>query len=232
MFNSATKVRASITETDPVFKGRYLGFTETFVASGTGCTIKHVQTMWDNAGSEKHMKKVVLVLNTSGILMKEEGKKKDRGQHFPIENISFCNADANIERVFSWICKEEDSPKLLCHAVLCSDSEGAKAMSLVMSRAFQIAYKEWKTHKSRELRESRKGKVPEQIIRKQSNNSVLTGDTVSASGSEHESESGFSGIGKTLSERRESENQTDIDNVSSILRSSLNMNGSLSENQS
>ena len=229
MFNNATKVRASITETDPVFKARYLGCVETFVASGPGCTIRHVQTLWDNAGAEKHMKKVTLVLNTDGILMKDDSKKKDKEIHFAIENVSFCNADSNIERVFCWVCKEEDSTKLLCHAVLCSSKDNAKTMAVVMSRAFQIAYKEWKTIKSREIRESRKGKLPDQILQKQKSKESRTDsasqDTDSLNGSEQGSESGSTENSKGISNSKDSQSQIDIDNVSSILQSSVALNG-------
>lgn len=156
---SSLKVRAKITEKDPVFKVRYIGCTETFVATGKGCTNVPVQKLWDNAGEEKSLKKTTVLINTSGILVGDvDGKvKAETDRLFNIENISFCNADCVVnERIFTWICKDESSPSLVCHAVLCSSKEKAKAMALVLSRAFQIAYKEWKMSKTKVTRETRK----------------------------------------------------------------------------
>lgn len=156
---SSLKVRAKITEKDPVFKVRYIGCTETFVATGKGCTNIPVQKLWDNAGEEKSLKRTTIQINTSGIVMADLDKK-GKGAHdrlFDIENISFCNADCVLnERIFTWICKDDSSPSLICHAVLCSSKEKAKAMALVLSRAFQIAYKEWQMSKTKVSRESRK----------------------------------------------------------------------------
>lgn len=151
-----SKVRAKITDADPVFKTRYLGSMEVFVPNGTGCTNAPVQKLWDNSGEEKGMRRVVTVINVHGIFMRDSDKKKDEGQLFPIENISFCNAESIANgKIFSWISKEENGPKLVCHAILCSTPEKAKSMALVMSRAFQIAYKEWKTEQSNVQRSER-----------------------------------------------------------------------------
>lgn len=156
----SSKVRAKITDSDPVFKTRYLGDVEVYVPNGTGCTNAPVQKLWDNSGEEKAMNKVTTVINIHGIFMKDSDKKKDEGKLFPIENISFCNAESIANgKIFSWISKEESSPRLLCHAVLCSTPEKAKSMALVMSRAFQIAYKEWKTEQNNIVRSHRKDSV-------------------------------------------------------------------------
>ncbi|XP_052057500.1 protein FAM43A-like [Mytilus californianus] len=156
----SSKVRAKITDSDPVFKTRYLGNVEVYVPNGTGCTNAPVQKLWDNSGEERAMNKVTTVINIHGIFMKDSDKKKDEGKLFPIENISFCNAESIANgKIFSWISKEENSPRLLCHAVLCSTPEKAKSMALVMSRAFQIAYKDWKTEQNNIARSHRKDSV-------------------------------------------------------------------------
>ncbi|XP_063429835.1 uncharacterized protein LOC134712324 [Mytilus trossulus] len=156
----SSKVRAKITDSDPVFKTRYLGDVEVYVPNGTGCTNAPVQKLWDNSGEERAMNKVTTVINIHGIFMKDSDKKRDEGKLFPIENISFCNAESIANgKIFSWISKEESSPRLLCHAVLCSTPEKAKSMALVMSRAFQIAYKEWKTEQNNIVRSHRKDSV-------------------------------------------------------------------------
>lgn len=222
---SATKVRARITETDPVFKARYIGCAETFVASGQGCTTGPVQKLWDNAGSERELKKVTITINTNGITMKESEKKKDQGKFYPIENISFCNADVAVnERIFCWICKAADSPSLQVYAVICSTKEEAKSMSLVMSRAFQIAYKEWKTMKNREERESKKVKTKNQT---QKGQPIFLKDSASQADSDsvHSSESGSAPDSHKLC-RRDSGCQTETDDLSNGLNSSLKIKDS------
>lgn len=224
---SATKVRARITETDPVFKARYIGCAETFTASGQGCTTGPVQKLWDNAGGEKELKKVTIVINTGGITIKGSDKKKEQGKFYPIETISFCNADLAInERIFCWICKDSESPSLQCHAVICGSKEEAKSMSLVMSRAFQIAYKEWKTSKVREERESKKIRTKDEIKSKQSS---FRKDTASQADSDsiHSSESGSDtqAVARKLS-RRDSGCQTEMNDLSNGLDSSLKIKDS------
>lgn len=200
---SAIKVRASITDRDPVFKAKYIGSVETFVASGTGCTNGPVQKLWDNAGSERDLKRVSILINTNGLLMRDLDKKKDEGKAFSIINISFCNAESSVnERIFSWICKDENSPTLTLYAVLCSSKEKAHAMSLVLSRAFQIAYKEWKSTQVKEEREQRKEKVKEKLSKKSDSVSERSYDG-SDNGSITESAT------KTAIVRMDSECQTD-----------------------
>ena len=156
----SSKVRAKITDDDPVFKTRYLGNTEVFVPNGTGCTNAPVQRLWDNSGEEKTLRKLTTVINIHGIFIKDTDKKNSDRIFYPIENISFCNAESIANgKIFSWIAKEENSPKLLCHAILCSTPEKAKSMALVMSRAFQIAYKEWKIEQNNAQRYERKSFV-------------------------------------------------------------------------
>lgn len=151
------KDRAKITDQDPTFKARYVGHTETFTASGRGCTTLLVQKLWDNSEEERFLKRVQIKITTSGIHIKNLEKKKEPEKLFPIENISFCNVDTQVnERIFSWICCQSDSKILECHAVVCGSGETAKSMSLVLSRAFQIAYKDWKTTQTKTRRESEK----------------------------------------------------------------------------
>jgi hypothetical protein len=157
MFSNDKKARAKITDKDPVFKVRYIGATETFVASGKGCAQVPVQKLWDNAGEEKDLKKVSILITVTGITLRDLEKKKSEERHYRIEDISFCNADTIInDRLFSWICKNPETKKLDCHAVLCSSKEKAKSMALVLSRAFQIAYKDWKANQVKQTRENKK----------------------------------------------------------------------------
>lgn len=152
MFNRL-KDQAKITDQDPVFKARYIGNTETFTATGRGCTTQLVQRLWDNAEDEQFLKRVKLKITTFGIHLKFLDKKKFPERLFDIENISFCNVDIVVnDRIFSWISRDADDKMWECHAVICSSPEKAKSMSLVLTRAFHIAYKEWRALHTRELR--------------------------------------------------------------------------------
>ena len=55
---SRKKDAGKISDTTPVFHVRYIGCTETYVASGRGCSYKPVQRLWDNSPGEKHLRKV------------------------------------------------------------------------------------------------------------------------------------------------------------------------------
>nr|KAG5696743.1 hypothetical protein BaRGS_028863 [Batillaria attramentaria] len=141
------KDAAKISDKIPVFHVRYIGSTETFVANGRGCSYAPVQRLWDNSPDEKHLRKVAVYLSQTGIVMKDSEKKDEVIGEFSIENISFCNTDRAVnERIFSWICRSEHENRLDCHAVLCSTKQKAQTMAVVLSRAFQIAYKDWKAH--------------------------------------------------------------------------------------
>lgn len=150
---SRKKDVAKISDKAPVFHVRYIGVTETFVANGRGCSYAPVQRLWDNAPDERYLRKVAVHLSQGGITMKDAEKKEELIGDFPIENISFCNVDRAVnERIFSWICRSSDDARLDCHAVLCSTKQKAQTMAVVLSRAFQIAYKDWKSHtRNREI---------------------------------------------------------------------------------
>jgi len=222
---TATKVRAKITEEDPVFKVKYIGCIETFVPSGHGCTNIPVQKLWDNAGSEKSMKKTTVVINTNGILLKDTEKKHANAKLFSIENISFCNAESAInDNIFAWICKDDAAPSLVCHAVLCSSKEKAKAMALVLSRAFQIAYKEWKMNKTKLSRDNKK-QQNKQSDSAQSNTTVKRRDSeiqtedrknTSTDGIEENGSNSDQYVNHMMVARKDSQSQTEVKNGDSI----------------
>lgn len=171
MFNRQ-KESAKITEQDPSFKARYIGSIETFVASGKGCTNLPVQKLWDNSAEERYLKHVQLKVRSDGIHMINLDNKKESERLFKIENISFCNVESVVnDKIFSWICKDTEDSPIYCHAVLCSNTEKARAMALVLSRAFQIAYKEWKSNKNKMIREvektERKASIAKMSLTKQ-----------------------------------------------------------------
>ncbi|KAH3805641.1 protein FAM43A-like [Dreissena polymorpha] len=156
MFNRL-KDRAKISDQDPSFTVRYIGSAETFTATGKGCTTPLVQRLWDNAEEEQFLPRMRVKITPSGVSMKSLDKKKVPEKMFPIENISFCNVDLEVnDRIFSWISRPADDKMWECHAVYCSSTEKARSMSLVLTRAFHIAYKEWKSSQTKEVREMEK----------------------------------------------------------------------------
>jgi hypothetical protein len=99
------------------------------------------------------MKRIALTISVTGIYMKDIENRKAQVIKHDIKDISYCSADRDrCPRLFCWICKNNEKVRLECHVVLCSSPEKAQAIALVLSRAFQIAYKEWKQVKSRVLR--------------------------------------------------------------------------------
>ena len=156
MFNRQRE-SAKITKQEPSFKVRYIGCIETFVGSGKGCTNIPVQKLWDNSAEEQYLKRVQLRIKTDAIHMRDLDSKQNTERVFKIENISFCNVECVVnDKIFSWICKDDEDGLMYCYAVMCSNTEKARAIALVLSRAFQIAYKEWKANKSRVKREVEK----------------------------------------------------------------------------
>ena len=94
---------------------------------------------------------MAVYINPMGIRLREMERSRrgdpELAREFPIEDISFCNTDRAInERIFSWICRNQAEGRLDCHAVLCSTEQKAQTMAIVLSRAFQIAYKNWRIH--------------------------------------------------------------------------------------
>ena len=67
MFSHKEKVE--ITAGEPQFTVRYVGKTETYTATGVGCTATPVQRIWDNSTDERRMRKCLLLVNPTGILL-------------------------------------------------------------------------------------------------------------------------------------------------------------------
>lgn len=142
MFGKREKVE--ITPDDPQLMVKYAGMTETFVSGGKGCMEGPVQKIWDNSMEEKRMQRCFLLVNPSGIALQGvENKSWER--KFDIRSVSYCSAEVRQhERVFAWIYQNSVTKKLECHAVVCSSVEKAKTLAVLMARAFQIAYRDWK----------------------------------------------------------------------------------------
>ena len=142
-----------ITPSEPQFIARYVGKTEVYVAVGRGCTQEAVQRIWDNCYDERGMDRVSLLINCSGIQLRDVDKKSSSARIYRIQDIAYCSAERGLhDRVFSWIHRQPDSGRLECHAVLCAAPERAQLMALVLHRAFHVAYKDWKRAKEKRRR--------------------------------------------------------------------------------
>lgn len=154
---SKKKNSAEITPGEPQFLVRYVGKVDTCVAGGIGCTRPLVQEIWDNSPEERRMKRVSLLINHTGLYVTDLDDTKScdgvSTVKFDIRNISYCCAEPDIHnRVFSWIYKDTAREKLFCHAVLCEDKEEAQSVAVLLTRAFQIAYRDWKNDQNKEKR--------------------------------------------------------------------------------
>lgn len=229
MFNRL-KDGTKITDQDPSFKARYIGYTETFTAAGRGCTTPLVQRLWDNAEEERFLKRVHLKFTTFGIHLRHMDKKKVPERLFPIENISFCNVDIAVnDRIFTWICREADDKLWECHAVVCSSPEKAKSMALVLTRLFHIAYKEWRSTHTREIRTIERYKraqsLPPMTLTKKSSakqavakqQSLDTGSTQNAANNARETINGTPSLSSAdLNDSMTETNQTGSDDKSEV----------------
>lgn len=187
MFNNQKKGSADITPGDPHFMVRYVGKTETYVTSGAGCTLNAVQKIWDNSVEEKYMQRMMVIISSTGICMRDlEGRSKEPSILIDIKDIAYCCAEkAPHERVFTWISKDHASKKLECHAVLCTTKEKAQGLALTLHRAFHIAYKDWKSKKDKRARQKKASKVEQMTREKQANgnNQKKTPSSASSSSS-------------------------------------------------
>ncbi|ELU16599.1 hypothetical protein CAPTEDRAFT_78751, partial [Capitella teleta] len=93
------------------------------------------------------MKRITLSISSAGISITDQDNKRFE-EKVPIKDISHCCAERSPhERVFTWISKNKRLKKLECHAVICQNKEKAQMMAVLLHRAFQIAYVEWKNRK-------------------------------------------------------------------------------------
>ncbi len=149
MFHKRDKVE--ITPGDPQFSVKYVGKIETFIPGGKGCTKVPVQKIWDNSCDERKMPHMAMLITQSEVKLMDVISKADF--RYDIHRISYCSAEQGVhDKIFCWIYKDTKTKKLECHAVLCTSKESAQAMALVLSRAFQIAYKDWKHSKDKMAR--------------------------------------------------------------------------------
>lgn len=119
---------------------RYIGKTETFLATGNGCTRAPVQRIWDNAPSEKNLRRASMLISHQGVLLKDL-EQRNVEVMFEIRAISYCAAELPPHgRVFAWVARRPSSPLLHCYAVLCPSADKAQAAAVQLSRAFQYAH--------------------------------------------------------------------------------------------
>ena len=145
------KGRAEICN-EPEFIVRYVGKAETFVATKKGCTHSIVQRIWDNSEEEHLLRRITVFISAAGITITDfEDKRME--ERIDIKDISYCCAERPPhDRVFTWICKKKAAKKLECYVVLCATREKAQLMAMLLNKAFQIAYVDWKTQREKKAR--------------------------------------------------------------------------------
>ncbi|XP_078695487.1 protein FAM43A-like [Branchiostoma floridae x Branchiostoma belcheri] len=159
---SKKKQSLDITPENPVFYVCYLGKVKTDRPNGKGCTAEPTKKIWAARESipDRKLRKVALTITPEGMHMKEVEPLQKGTQPidelFKIQNVSYCMADLELPKVFSWITGTPGGSKedLFCHAVLCSKKQKAQAMVMVLTHQFSAAFRTWKQDASRQERKS------------------------------------------------------------------------------
>ncbi|OWF39169.1 low density lipoprotein receptor adapter protein 1-A-like [Mizuhopecten yessoensis] len=127
------------------FYMKYLGSTLVEEADdgesyGDGASTKAVQSIVTMAKAVgKKLKKVALTASPSGIQVVDM-LSKEILQETSIYRISFCSADKNHDKVFAYMARTTVNETMECHAYLCPKKKLAEAVTLTVSKAFELAH--------------------------------------------------------------------------------------------
>ncbi|XP_060077145.1 low density lipoprotein receptor adapter protein 1-like [Ylistrum balloti] len=138
------------------FYMKYLGSTLVEEADdgesyGDGASTKAVQNIVTMAKAlGKKLKKVALTASPTGIQVVDM-LSKDVLQETSIYRISFCSADKNHDKVFAYMARTTVNETMECHAYLCPKKKLAQAVTLTVSKAFELAHdsdRNWENEKA------------------------------------------------------------------------------------
>ncbi|XP_069130764.1 low density lipoprotein receptor adapter protein 1-like [Argopecten irradians] len=127
------------------FYMKYLGSTLVEEADdgesyGDGASTKAVQNIVTMAKAlGKKLKKVALTASPNGIQVIDMISKEVL-QETSIYRISFCSADKNHDKVFAYMARTTVNETMECHAFLCPKKKLAQAVTLTVSKAFELAH--------------------------------------------------------------------------------------------
>ncbi|XP_033741257.1 low density lipoprotein receptor adapter protein 1-like [Pecten maximus] len=127
------------------FYMKYLGSTLVEEADvgesyGDGASTKAVQNIVTMAKAlGKKLKKVALTASPTGIQVVDM-VSKEIIQETSIYRISFCSADKSHDKVFAYMARTTVNETMECHAFLCPKKKLAQAVTLTVSKAFELAH--------------------------------------------------------------------------------------------
>lgn len=126
------------------FHMKYLGSTlveeeEDSQSYGDGVITKALQSVIAMAKSSgKKLPKVALTVSAKGIQICDMSNKQVLDE-ISIYRISFCSADKNFDKVFAFMARNSVNETMECHAYLCDKPKIAQAVTLTVSKAFELA---------------------------------------------------------------------------------------------
>lgn len=126
------------------FHMKYLGSTlveeeEDSQSYGDGVITKALQSVIAMAKSSgKKLPKVALTVSSKGIQICDMSNKQVLDE-ISIYRISFCSADKNFDKVFAFMARNSVNETMECHAYLCDKPKIAQAVTLTVSKAFELA---------------------------------------------------------------------------------------------
>lgn len=88
------------------------------------------------------LKKVTLTAAPEGIKVKDMASKEVIIE-CSIFRISFCSADKNHDKIFAFMARNTINETMECHAFLCAKRKIAQAVTLTVSKAFELASDRW-----------------------------------------------------------------------------------------
>ena len=136
------------------FHAHYFGSVETTYKHDSPEVQQMVADAWRKSDKSR-FRKVVITVKSSGLSVKDArtGMKDD----YPIYLVSYCGASHTVDELFFFIHKTELEKKLIIEFFNFSNSSKVTAITLTVSKAFNIAYKAWMANKRQREKESSKG---------------------------------------------------------------------------
>ena len=92
--------------------------------------------------TKSKLRKVTLTAGPKGIQVRDMASK-EMVIECSIFRISFCSADKNHEKVFAFMARNSINETMECHAFLCAKRKIAQAVTLTVSKAFELASDRW-----------------------------------------------------------------------------------------
>ncbi|XP_052087433.1 low density lipoprotein receptor adapter protein 1-B-like [Mytilus californianus] len=94
--------------------------------------------------AKSKLRKVTLTTSPEGMKVLDMASKELLIE-CSIFRISFCSADKNHEKIFAFMARNSINETMECHAFLCAKRKIAQAVTLTVSKAFELASEKWNT---------------------------------------------------------------------------------------